>query len=249
MSRINPIEVGKKIEIARKRKGLSQAKLAEMVGVSRASVSLYETGAGNPSYKILLRLSVALDIEVGDLTGLEEENHQKLPGTLYKLAYANGIRAGMIELNLGRKEQYREVNFFGEPTYLATLGIRMHKEDLPFEMNEPIEWPSVSVMEMTGVDYSYACIGIVEDNSMKPRYPKSSRHVLHPILDKVKWEYLTGVYGLTITGNDLIIRSILLNKGNEFVLADADKNGLRVQSKDVLMVWQIGQTIHMPPDN
>ena len=45
----------------RKGKGLSQAELAKMVGVSRNTISSIETGQFNPTAKLALVLCIALD--------------------------------------------------------------------------------------------------------------------------------------------------------------------------------------------
>ena len=45
----------------RTEKGLSQAQLAEMVGVSRNTISSIETGQFNPTAKLALVLSIALE--------------------------------------------------------------------------------------------------------------------------------------------------------------------------------------------
>lgn len=50
-----------RIREARTEKGLSQAALAEMVGVSRNTISSIETGQFSPTAKLALVLCVALD--------------------------------------------------------------------------------------------------------------------------------------------------------------------------------------------
>lgn len=55
----------------RNSKGLSQAQLAEMVGVSRNTISSIETGQFNPTAKLALILCVALDRKFEDLFYLE----------------------------------------------------------------------------------------------------------------------------------------------------------------------------------
>ena len=45
----------------RSEKGLSQAQLAEMVGVSRNTISYIETGQFNPTAKLALVLCIALE--------------------------------------------------------------------------------------------------------------------------------------------------------------------------------------------
>ncbi len=52
---------------ARKEKGLSQAELAKMVGVSRNTVSSIETGQFSPTAKLALILCIALDKKFEDL--------------------------------------------------------------------------------------------------------------------------------------------------------------------------------------
>ena len=52
---------------ARSEKGLSQAALAELVGVSRNTVSSIETGQFNPTAKLALVLCIALDKKFEEL--------------------------------------------------------------------------------------------------------------------------------------------------------------------------------------
>ena len=52
---------------ARAEKGLSQAELAAMVGVSRNTVSSIETGQFGPTAKLALILCIALDKEFEEL--------------------------------------------------------------------------------------------------------------------------------------------------------------------------------------
>ena len=50
-----------KLKEIRTEKGLSQAELAHMVGVSRNTISSIETGQFNPTAKLALVLCIALD--------------------------------------------------------------------------------------------------------------------------------------------------------------------------------------------
>ncbi len=51
----------------RKQKGMSQAELAKMVGVSRNTISSVETGQYEPTAKLAYLLSIALDLKFEDL--------------------------------------------------------------------------------------------------------------------------------------------------------------------------------------
>ena len=52
---------------ARLEKGLSQAQLAQLVGVSRNTISSIETGQFNPTAKLALILCIALDRKFEEL--------------------------------------------------------------------------------------------------------------------------------------------------------------------------------------
>lgn len=58
---------GRNLELARKGKGWSQEKLAEKVGVKKASISQYENGTTSPSIPTLLKLAGALERSVDGL--------------------------------------------------------------------------------------------------------------------------------------------------------------------------------------
>lgn len=55
--------VGKKIQIIRKSKGLTQERLAELIGIETPSLSYLETGKYSPSIETLQKLSDALQVQ------------------------------------------------------------------------------------------------------------------------------------------------------------------------------------------
>lgn len=56
-----------RLKQARTEKGLSQAQLAELVGVSRNTISSIETGQFSPTAKLALILCLALDKQFEEL--------------------------------------------------------------------------------------------------------------------------------------------------------------------------------------
>ena len=56
-----------RLKVARAEKGLSQTQLAELVGVSRNTISSIETGQFNPTAKLALILCIALDNQFEEL--------------------------------------------------------------------------------------------------------------------------------------------------------------------------------------
>lgn len=60
-------QFGQNLQRTRKEKGISQEKLAEIVGVNRTYLSLVEQGHRNPSMKFLYRVVKALKTSSGKL--------------------------------------------------------------------------------------------------------------------------------------------------------------------------------------
>ena len=61
------MDIGTKIRILRKEKGLSQAKLAAIAGYSDSTISDLEAGLNNPSFASLCNIAKALDIKPSEL--------------------------------------------------------------------------------------------------------------------------------------------------------------------------------------
>ena len=54
------VETGEKIRALRESRGMSQEQLAELVGVSKNSISRYETGTADMKSSVLFEISKAL---------------------------------------------------------------------------------------------------------------------------------------------------------------------------------------------
>ena len=73
----NDLVLKNRLKMARAEKGLSQSDLAEMIGVSRNTVSSIETGQFNPTAKLALILCIALDKKFEELFYFEEQLDEK----------------------------------------------------------------------------------------------------------------------------------------------------------------------------
>lgn len=63
----NELTLKNRLQEARTQAGFSQSRLAEMVGVSRNTISSIETGQFSPTAKLALILCIALDKKFEDL--------------------------------------------------------------------------------------------------------------------------------------------------------------------------------------
>ena len=72
------MSIAKRISEIRKQSGISQEKLAELVGVSRQAVTKWESGKANPDTENLLRLAEIFGVSVDELCR-EEPSINPLP--------------------------------------------------------------------------------------------------------------------------------------------------------------------------
>lgn len=70
--------IGQKVKELRLIRGFTQADLAREAKVSAAAVSLIEKGERTPSLIVTRKLSTALKVSIGELTGKEEKTSQDI---------------------------------------------------------------------------------------------------------------------------------------------------------------------------
>lgn len=66
----NNTNVGERIKNIRLEKNLKQSELADLAGISRVSIGNYERGSRTPNIVILNKIANALNVTIGELTGL-----------------------------------------------------------------------------------------------------------------------------------------------------------------------------------
>ena len=83
------MELGEKIKQRRKEKGITQEQFAEQVGVSRRTVSRWETGSNLPDSDILIELSDFYAVDLREILSGErksESMNQELKETVLQVA-------------------------------------------------------------------------------------------------------------------------------------------------------------------
>lgn len=71
------MELGEKIQISRKKKGMSQEDLANVLNVSRQAVQKWESGVSNPELNKVIELGRVLDVSLDWLLGEKDETKEE----------------------------------------------------------------------------------------------------------------------------------------------------------------------------
>ncbi|MDE7253815.1 MAG: helix-turn-helix domain-containing protein [Acetatifactor sp.] len=108
---MNQVLTGKFIADERKKKGYTQADLADKLGISNRTVSKWETGNGFPDVSLLLPLCEELDISVNELLSGEK---------LGKEDYEKRAEENMVEIFTNNKKASREERII---CTILTIGI------------------------------------------------------------------------------------------------------------------------------
>lgn len=71
-----PFDFGANLQRLRKEKGLTQAQLGRLAGVSSSAVSGYEINTTRPSLDALAALAVALGADLNQMLGVKQQQHK-----------------------------------------------------------------------------------------------------------------------------------------------------------------------------
>ena len=125
---MNQKQIGRYIAEKRRIKNLTQAQLAEQLGISDKTVSKWECGRSMPDYALIQPLCESLDISVSELiegknTALHERQLMEMLRRTQELERQNGILHGVIMLIFGIALQALAPHFVGSPMQDLLSGI------------------------------------------------------------------------------------------------------------------------------
>lgn len=90
---MNQQKVGQFLKALRCQKSITQAELAEMLGVSNRSISRWENGTTMPDFDLVIELAKYYEVEVGEILDGERKDHMdsKTEETMLKIADYNNV--------------------------------------------------------------------------------------------------------------------------------------------------------------
>lgn len=91
---MNQQKVGQFLKTLRSQKSITQAELAEVLGVSNRSISRWENGTTMPDFDLVIELAKYYEVEVGEILDGERKNNMdsKTEETMLKIADYNNVK-------------------------------------------------------------------------------------------------------------------------------------------------------------
>lgn len=90
---MNQQKVGEFLKTLRSQKSITQAELAEVLGVSNRSISRWENGTTMPDFDLVIELAKYYEVEVGEILDGERKDNmdRKTEETMLKIADYNNV--------------------------------------------------------------------------------------------------------------------------------------------------------------
>jgi transcriptional regulator with XRE-family HTH domain len=136
---------------------------------------------------------------------------------------------------------YLMLPFIGPSAY-GTFSINC--QDLQAE-----EFEECPILRIPGMDYTNAYVLGIRGNSMAPRYPDRSRHVVRPV-SSGNWQYAQGVHAISLRSAMFLIKRITSNKDGVLTLtSDNGGSEMTIDLGDILCMWKVGEAAYMPAED
>jgi len=104
------------------------------------------------------------------------------------------------------------------------------------------------ILKIPGIDYHNAAVLEMRGNSMAPRYPEASQHVMRPVSQN-NWQYAQGVHAIVLKSGMVVIKRITNNQDGAITLtSDNGGSTMSVVLTDIKCMWKVSETVYMPAE-
>jgi len=111
------------------------------------------------------------------------------------------------------------------------------------------DFDTVRIIKQPGTDYKGAVVVEIRGNSMAPRYPERSCHVVRPVSDG-NWQHALGVHAISLRSEMFLIKRIVSNLNGVLKLrSDANQEEMEIQLGDINCMWKVGESSYMPAED
>ena len=173
------------ISMLRREKGWSQAKLAEMIGISPQSISKWECGIGFPDVTLFPILAETFSVPIGVLFGEESkkegtimEKNQTLTEYREEFEVCQNIKVSLgnlcrVEFIDGEREKAL-VCAAGDPTFMRYFSVERESDILLIDIKNPtgsaVHWKPYDREDYTGENFVQIFTGCVDADVLSHNY-------------------------------------------------------------------------------
>ena len=150
-----PEAVAKRLKDLRKKLGATQEQIAKLIGVTKQTVSNYETGQSTPPNKILDKLSMLYGVPLHQILGTEQSKESAINNEI--IGTLEYIKSVNTELYLDEIDMYYQDVHPTQEEWII-LKITHLLESLPteqlYEVFQYVGFKNIMNMEKEGLDFS-----------------------------------------------------------------------------------------------
>lgn len=220
----------------RRQSGLTLREVGDKIGLSHSRIDAYES---DPGIRIKMdKLRMLADIYETTIEYIETGIERKLQIVSEEPAEpSTEITAQLAD----EDEEYETLPFVPFSAY-GTFAESCH--DRQYE-----EYATYKVLRRAGIDYRGAVVIEVRGNSMLPRYPDQSCHVVRPISNG-DWQYAMGVHCISLRSPMFVIKRIVSNSNGVLKLrSDANGEEIAIELGDINCMWKVGEKVFEPAED
>lgn len=172
---MNQQKIGTFLKELRNEKSLTQEQLAEKLGVSRRTVSRWETGSNMPDFDILIEMSDYYDVDLRELLDGERKSgkmNKELEETVLKVADYNN-------------EEKRKMTRIMHLLYIAGVVSFIVFFILLFvEPEEPAFWFGYAEGITLGIPFGMVCVGAVMTSKYAAKIRAFKKRIIYRGMEK-----------------------------------------------------------------
>lgn len=219
----------------RRQSGLTLREAGDKIGLSHSRIKAYES---DPAIRIKMdKLRQLADLYETTIEYIET-------GIERKMHLATEVQDALDNLTAQLSEEEEEhltlpfVPFSAYGTFAESCHDRQYED-----------YATYKILRRPGVDYKGAVVIEVRGNSMAPRYPDQSCHIVRPV-SSGDWQYATGVHCISLKSPMFVIKRIISNSQNHLRLrSDANGEEISVAVADINCMWKVGEKVYEPAED
>jgi transcriptional regulator with XRE-family HTH domain len=219
----------------RRQSGLTLREVGDKIGLSHSRIDAYES---DPGVRIKMdKLRLLADLYETTIEYIETGIERKLQ----IVSEANEPSVEIVAQLADEDEEYEKLPFVPFSAY-GTFAESCH--DRQYD-----EYATYKVLRRAGIDYKGAVVIEVRGNSMMPRYPDQSCHVVRPVSNG-DWQYAMGVHCISLRSPMFVIKRIVSNSNGVMKLrSDANGEEIAIELGDINCMWKVGEKVFEPAED